>query len=783
MPQWRSTSRGPAVSWQVGDGSRRIAQDAAARIDIRDSGRFVRLTADDGRAWTYGPLAAWDVQGHAVPVHFEAEPGGWFIAVPEVDHGPVQVDPVLRTATFSAAFTADAAAGIGDIDGDGFDDIAAGAVGGTTSTPGRVKVWTGSTTGPDPLVTADPTPASATWQYGRSVAGNGDLNNDGYDDLVVGGDHRAWVHYGAATGLGGANDRLDDPFGSASSFGYSVAIAGDLDGDGVDDLVVGDPGWSGSQGAAHRFGGTAAGVSNTASESLVGDSAGEWFGVAVAGAGDVNGDGFGDLVVGAHAWNGIVGRVYLFVGAASGLSSTADTTLSGIDPLDNFGRAVDGAGDVNMDGYDDVVIGVFNGAGAYGSVVVHHGSSTGLDPTATTTVVGPAYGSKFGQSVAALGDVDGDGYPDVAMGGHGTTTQAGVHHGGSAGVDVRAVPALTGGVTLGKLVDGAGDVNGDGLAELLVVDPGAGTVDLHFGGLDLDGDGWISPEDCDDSDTGILGGVTVWDDADGDGFGDPLTELVSCTPTADQVSLGGDCDDLDADINPDALELPGDRTDSDCDGIELCFVDGDGDGVLSDDAATVEVAAEELGLDCTTSGHLGADGPWGDCNDLDASVRPGIDELCNDEDTDCDGAVDSPAPATAPSWAPDEDGDGVPAEGPLVQSCESPDGYVRASSWADCDDADPSTFPGAPEVAGDDIDQDCDGADLPADAPPADTAEPDPEDPESGAPKTGCAAVSSTSALAVWLAWMFAAARRSTSRYGAPATSRRSSCDPERSPL
>ena len=777
-PHWRAGKGGPAVSWRLGSSGGMIRQKSAARVELVGDDRWLRLTTADGRAWTYGPLMAFDVYGNDVPVRFVEDSAGWAVRVSAVPEGPITVDPVLRTASFSAAFTADSAAGIGDVDGDGYDDVAAGAVGGTTTVPGQVTVWHGAPSGPDPLTTASPTPASASWQYGRSLSGGGDLDNDGYSDLVVGDDHRAWVHYGAATGLGGRTARVDDPNGGGASFGYSVAIAGDLDGDGVDDLVVGDPGWSSSQGAVHWFAGGSSGVSSSASETRTGDSAGDWFGVAVAGAGDVDADGYADLIVGAHAWNGITGRAYVFHGYSSGLSASADTTLSGIDPLDNFGRAVDGAGDVDQDGYDDVVIGAFNGGSAFGSVAVHHGSATGVSAAATTTVVGPAYGSKFGQSVAALGDVDGDGYPDVAMGGHGTTTQAGVHHGSASGVSSSAVPALQGGVTLGKIVDGAGDVNGDGLADLLVVDPGAGTIDLHFGGLDLDGDGWISPEDCDDADTGIRGGATVYDDLDGDGFGDPATERVTCTPASGQVPVGGDCDDLDAAVNPHALELPGDRLDGNCDGLELCFVDADGDGVLSDLAETTEVPAEELGLDCAAWGYFGEHGPWGDCDDADPTVRPGIDELCNGEDTDCDGVVDSPAPPSAPEWAPDADGDGVPAEGPLVQACESPEGHVRASSRTDCDDSDPGSYPGASEHPGDGIDQDCDGVDAPAEEPDRDTGEAAPIDSPESKPKTGCAAVSSAGSAALGVVLLALVFRRT----GASAESPETRCGPARCP-
>ena len=751
--RWRDTRGGPAVDWTLPAAGGTVTIPTHALVSVMDEGRWVRLTTLDGRAWTFGPLVAWDGTGAPLEARFGVGEDGVNVEVPG-GIGPLRVDPVVRTAPFSAAFAADAVAGVGDLDGDGFDDIAAGAVGGTTTTPGQVSVWMGGSAGPDPAVAVDPTPGGAGWQYGRAVAGDGDLDGDGYADLVVGGDHRAWVHYGAATGVGGRTSRLDDPNGRTGEFGFAVAVAPDLDGDGLDDLLVGDPGYDASRGLVALYPGVSGGtVSSTASLVLEGESAGEWFGVDVDGAGDVNGDGYGDLVVGAHAWNGITGRAYVFHGATTGVATSPVTTLAGVDPLDNFGRAVDGAGDVDQDGYADVVVGAFNGASAYGQGAVYAGSASGVASTPSTVVQGPAYGAKFGNTVAGLGDVDGDGYPDVGMGGHGTTTQAGVHHGGPAGASATPVPRLTGGVTLGKVLDGAGDVDGDGHADLLLADPGAGTVDVHFGGPDLDGDGWILPEDCDDADSGIRGGATVWTDADGDGFGDPTTEAVSCAPESTHVAVAGDCDDTDADVHPDAVERVGDRLDGDCDGVELCYVDGDGDGVLADDAETMAVSTAAGGLDCAVHGLMGADGPWGDCDDTDPEAFPGADETCDGTDRDCDGAVDAPVPEDAPEWRADADGDGYGA-GATVRACSAPDDGVAADGLEDCDDTDAAVYPGATDAPDDGIDADCDGEDPTSVGPGPDSGAPVEEpvdDPGGAADKGGCSAVGRPWHAAFWL--------------------------------
>ncbi|HCH65695.1 MAG TPA: hypothetical protein DFR83_23025 [Deltaproteobacteria bacterium] len=742
---WRATREGPAVHWRLPNAGGTIALPTDAGVSVRGEGSHVRLTALDGRAWIFGPVLAFDSRGEAVAVRFEPSKGEVHIVAEAAGNaGPVWVDPVLRTAPFMASFAADSVAGVGDLDGDGFDELAAGAVGGTTTIPGQVLVWPGAAAGPGPASTVDPTPPAAGWQYGRSVAGDGDLDADGYADLVVGGDHRAWVHYGSATGVGRRTVRLDDPEGRTGEFGFSVGIAPDLNGDGVDDLLVGDPGYDGNRGRVLvHHGSRGADVGSTADVQLEGQTASEWFGVAVAGAGDIDGDALGDLVVGAHAWSGITGRAYIFLGSASGLPGTPDTTLSGVNGLDNFGRAVDAAGDVNQDGYADLVIGAFNGASAYGQASVFHGSPTGLATVAATVVAGPAWGAKFGNTVAGLGDVDGDGYPDVGMGGHGTVTQAGGHHGGPAGVETAAVPALSGGVTFGKFLDGAGDLDGDGFADLVVADPGAGTVAVHFGGPDLDGDGWVMAEDCDDADTGVRGGVSVWDDRDADGFGDRATEAVACVPATGQVLRSGDCDDARDDVHPDAMEVPGDRLDGNCDGWEQCFVDADGDGVLSDRAETVGVETVSLGVDCSAHGYLGMDAPWGDCDDAAPDIHPGAAEVCNGRDDDCDGAADVPMPEDAPFWWPDDDGDGA-GRGVTVQACAAPEGYVPVSDVQDCDDANPSVYPGATDLPDDGIDADCDGLEetqAAAEGPTSDAEEKTGDGPNREDGKAGCQTV------------------------------------------
>ncbi len=160
---------------------------------------------------------------------------------------------------------------------------------------------------------------------------------------------------------------------------------------------------------------------------------------------------------------------------------------------------------------------------------------------------------------------------------------------------------------------------------------------------------------------------------------------------------GGDCDDTDAAVYPDALEVC-DGKDNDCDGDtdegveEIFYLDGDGDGYGTSDVTTRACVAPD--------GFVSADG---DCDDSDASVYPGTSETCDGRDNDCDGEVDEGVQTVFHADA-DGDGYGDPVEEDLA--CEAPDGYVLSGD--DCDDADAEVFPGNPETC-DGKDNDCDG--------------------------------------------------------------------------
>jgi hypothetical protein len=223
--------------------------------------------------------------------------------------------------------------------------------------------------------------------------------------------------------LGGMTQSGSASFGSA-----------DVNGDGWSDLLVGASEANGRQGAVSLYLGSPAGLSMTPL-SLVGPPAGpmEGFGGTI-GVGDLDGDGYADVFIGAYLINGDSGAGYLFMGGPGGLDSPA--IVFG-DPLGaNGGRysvGLSGVHDVNGDGFDDFVVGAFLGGGA---AWLYLGSPSGLSMPIPLVNPGGA-GSYFGMGVAG-GDVDGDGYADVLVGSQGIGGNAGgayLYRGSASGLE------------------------------------------------------------------------------------------------------------------------------------------------------------------------------------------------------------------------------------------------------------------------------------------------------------------------------------------------------------
>ena len=368
-----------------------------------------------------------------------------------------------------------------DFDGDGYDDLAVGMPFRSVPAP-AVAIFRGSSVGlgntPAAMLVA---PGSGAGQFGFGVAALGDVDGDGLCDLAVGapggasGLGQVFVYLGSSAGLRPVPAAvLTGPDAATSQFGATVAAAGDVDGDGFADLLVGAYQGSGT-GRAYVYRGSAAGIATTPSWALApGGTAAARFGVSVAGAGDVDGDGFADLLVGADLTGGNTGAVHLFRGSAAGLGSAATRVLLRADG-GQYGAAVAAVGDVDGDGLPDFAAGAPNVVSGTGQVLVYRGPSALATGAAAWVLAGTGgTGAQFGAALAPLGDADHDGYADLVVGAPQRSSYGGaayVFHGGTAGFGAAAAQSFladTAPSYLGGSFGALRDFDGDGWADLAV---------------------------------------------------------------------------------------------------------------------------------------------------------------------------------------------------------------------------------------------------------------------------------------------------------------------------
>jgi hypothetical protein len=380
------------------------------------------------------------------------------------------------------------ATGVGDVDGDGFPDVAIGAPNwwfGSPSTeqPGRVTVYRGSPTGllPTPYWSRFG-PAFGLDSYGVGVAG-ADVNGDGIFDLIfsAGSDsspHRLFAHHGSPSGPTiTENWSWAVPQSDMFDFGPVVAAAGDVNGDGYQDIVAGESRFASDAGLAVVFHGSPDGLGAEPDWSVQGEAADDRLGTRVAGAGDVNGDGFDDVLIGG---SGPDVRVFLYYGSETGLAAQSAWRFTDA-------WAVDGAGDVNGDGYDDVIVGDLdysNGESGEGRAMVFFGSDSRPSNTPDWQYEPDLAEIDFGFSVSGAGDFDRDGYDDIIVGAFrypgdppwDPEGAAFLFRGSSSGPGAMPVRMTTDHVLssrYGTTVSEAGDVNQDGYADFLVTAPAA----------------------------------------------------------------------------------------------------------------------------------------------------------------------------------------------------------------------------------------------------------------------------------------------------------------------
>ena len=498
----------------------------------------------------------------------------------------------------------------GDFNGDGLDDLIVLASG-SLSGEGYVVFGTSNPSASIELSSLDGSNGfvlngiNVLGSSGTELSGAGDVNGDGLADLIIGASladpngisnaGESYVVFGTSnsssslelSSLDGNNGFVLNGIDANDLSGYSVSDAGDVNGDGLADVIIGtfraNPNGISNAGESYVVFGTSNPSSSLELSSLDGSNGfvlngideSDFSGRVVSGAGDVNGDGLADVIIGARFAdpNGnYSGESYVVFGASnpssslelSSLDGSNGFVLNGINSSDFLGSAVSGAGDVNGDGLADLIIGAVgadpNGDYSGESYVVFGTSNpsasielSSLDGSNGFILNGITAFDRSGRAVSGAGDINGDGFADVIIGapdGYTNSVNAGESYvvfgtsNPNSSIELSSLDGNNGFTlnsivendSLGKSVSSAGDFNGDGLADVII-----GASYAAPNGINLAGESYVvfGRDFNTDEDTAFTTSSVLANDTDADG--DPLTIVaIDTTVTLGNVINNGD---------------------------------------------------------------------------------------------------------------------------------------------------------------------------------------------------------------------------------------------------
>lgn len=546
-----------------GEGELSFAISVDGAVPQRESAHSL-LLINESQRFRYDGLKVWDRTGRMLSARMDVVKNDILLRVDDRDaQYPITIDPLLTNAadtTFfqpqaTAAFGYDIAV-VGDVDGDGFQDtvIAANSFNGPAGTnEGAWFLYLGSAGATNATPDFSYMSGQIDAELGSSVAGVGDVNGDGFADFVVGAelydagqsDEGVVLLFLGGAAFNAIPDATLEVNQAAAYFGHSVSGAGDVNGDGYADVVIGANGFDGgatNSGAAFLYLGGAGAFNTTFDATMIVGSSDVRAGSSVAGVGDVDNDGFSDFVVGAPEYEqGAVtetneGAAFLYRGGVT-FNSVADAHYQINQAEARLGTSLSGAGDVNGDGFADIIIGsprYDNDQTNEGRAYIYFGAAApSANPVANVTLELTQADADFGAQVESAGDVNGDGYADVLVAapsydnGESNEGLVSVYLGGSSfsttaykELESNQIDAFSGASLA------SGDVNRDGYADVLIGMPlfdgsstDTGQVQLFLGGPllpDTAREGLVYSGQV----SGQHGHSVATGDVNGDGFSD-----------------------------------------------------------------------------------------------------------------------------------------------------------------------------------------------------------------------------------------------------------------------